>query len=113
MLEIHEIAKVCHEANRAYCQTIGDNSQLPWEECPDWQRQSAINGVEFHKNNPNSMPEDSHNNWMREKIADGWVYGEVKDPQAKTHPCIVEYDQLPIEQRRKDSLFIAIVRSLS
>jgi len=26
------IAKVCHEANRAYCESIGDNSQLSWED---------------------------------------------------------------------------------
>ncbi len=32
------IAKVCHEANRAYCQTIGDNSQLAWEQAEEWQQ---------------------------------------------------------------------------
>ncbi len=48
-MTIESIAKICHEANRAYCATIGDASQLPWEESPDWQRQSAINGVKFAK----------------------------------------------------------------
>lgn len=43
-----DIAKVCHEANRAYCAGIGDHSQKSWEESPDWQRTSAINGVKFH-----------------------------------------------------------------
>ena len=27
-----EIARVCHEVNRAYCQAIGDNSQPTWED---------------------------------------------------------------------------------
>lgn len=29
------IAKFAHEVNRAYCQAIGDNSQLPWKKGPD------------------------------------------------------------------------------
>lgn len=53
----------------------------------------------------------SHDNWMAEKVADGWVYGEVKDPAAKTHPCIVPFDQLPPEQQFKDRLFATIVRT--
>jgi hypothetical protein len=46
---------------------------------------------------------------MQEKKAAGWIYGPVKDPEKKEHPCIVPYDQLPIEQRTKDYLFKAIV----
>jgi hypothetical protein len=36
----------------------------------------------------------------------------VKDPDAKTHPCILPYHELPLEQRLKDSLFMAIVHAL-
>lgn len=41
------------------------------------------------------------------------VYGEVKDGEAKTHPCLVPYEQLPPAQRLKDDLFAAIVRTLA
>ena len=47
------------------------------------------------------------------KQAHGWKYGPEKDPQAKTHPCIVPYDKLPDEQRDKSRLFVAIVRSMT
>lgn len=67
-----EIARVCHEVNRAYCQALGDDSQLPWSECPDWQRQSAIAGVNMHLANPGATPEDSHVAWLNQKEADGW-----------------------------------------
>lgn len=60
-MEKEEIAKVCHEANRAYCSTLGDNSQVSWEDAPEWQISSAINGVQYHLDNPGSKPEDSHN----------------------------------------------------
>lgn len=103
-----EIAKVCHEANRAYCETLGDSSQLPWDQAPDWQKQSAINGVLFHAEGDKSASA-SHENWMKEKVDNGWKYGPVKDPEKKEHPCIIPYAQLPLEQRRKDYIFKAIV----
>lgn len=54
---VEMIAKICHEANRAYCQALGDNSQVPWGEAPDWQKQSAVKGVEFHLSNPEAPPQ--------------------------------------------------------
>ena len=112
-MQVEQIAKVCHEANRAYCESIGDNSQPTWENAPDWQKKSAITGVQYHLDNPNSKPEDSHNSWLKEKEADGWKYGEVKNPETKEHPCYVPYEQLPIEQQKKDYLFLGIVRALA
>jgi hypothetical protein len=107
------IAKAAHEVNRAYCQALGDNSQLPWDEAPQWQKDSAVNGVAFHQQHPEAGPEGSHNNWLTEKQADGWVYGETKDPEKKTHHCIVPFDQLPVEQQAKDYIFRAIVHALA
>lgn len=107
-----EIARVAHEANRAYCMSHGDTSQPAWPDAPEWQRQSAVNGVRFHRDNPDAGPEASHDNWMAEKIADGWVYGPEKDPKAKTHPCLVPFSRLPKYQQRKDMLFRNIVHAL-
>lgn len=112
-MEITEdIASVCHEANRAICVAFGDHSQMPWDKAERWQRESAIRGVEFVYDNPDAPPSAQHDAWMKDKLADGWVYGETKDPIAKTHPCIRPYDQLPPEQRAKDHVFQAIARQL-
>jgi hypothetical protein len=114
--EAIKIARICHEANRAYCQTIGDNSQPSWDDAPQWQRTSAINGVDFHvnalKSGTKPSPDASHNSWLEEKRRDGWAYGPTKDPERKLHPCFVEYDKLPAEQRAKDFLFAAIVEAM-
>jgi len=110
-MNVEQIAKTCHEVNRAFCESIGDNSQPTWGDAPEWQKQSAMNGVSFHMTNPESKPSDSHENWTKEKEADGWVFGEIKDPEKKEHPCMVPYNQLPKEQQTKDALFIAVVRS--
>ena len=110
-MKTEQIAVTCHEVNKAYCESIGDFTQPNWEDAPDWQKESAINGVEYHLANPNSEPCDSHNSWLAEKKENGWKYGLVKDPDKKEHPCMVEYDRLPKEQQTKDILFIAVVRS--
>lgn len=111
-LEVLQIALVCHQANKAWCEANDDNSQKDWHDAEHWQRQSAIKGVEFRLANPNAGHDAQHNSWLDEKVKDGWVYGEVKDAEAKTHPCIVPFEQLPEFQKKKDALFCAIVDSL-
>ena len=114
-MRVEEIAKVCHEANRAYCQTIGDNSQPHWEDAPEWQKSSAIKGVEHHlktlESGAEPVPSESHDAWLAEKQANGWKYGPVKDPEKKEHPCFLPYDELPLEQKLKDYIFVGIVKA--
>lgn len=106
------IAYVCHEANRAYCEAIGDTTQKPWGEAEKWQRDSAIAGVVFAIINPNAPASAQHDSWLADKVKDGWRYGPVKDASKKEHPCIVPYAELPDAQQRKDALFKAIVAAL-
>jgi hypothetical protein len=111
-MDQEQIARVCHEVNRAYCQAIGDNSQPAWEGAPQWQKDSAMLGVKLHAENPNAGPEASHVSWMAQKKAEGWVYGTVKDPEKKTHHCMVPFSELPREQQAKDYIFRAVVHAL-
>lgn len=104
-----QVAKICHEANRAYCETIGDHTQKSWEEAGEWQRKSAVSGVAFALLNQNAPASHQHDAWVKDKLADGWKYGTVKDAEKKEHPCIVPYEMLPPAQRMKDHLFKAIV----
>ena len=112
-MEINDVAKVCHEANKALCEGLGDTSQPSWEDAPEWQKSSAINGVKFHLDNPDAGPDESHKSWLAQKEAEGWKYGPVKNPETKEHPCFVPYEQLPAEQQAKDYLFKEIIHSLS
>ena len=112
MLTDEQIASVAHSANRAYCHAIGDDSQLPWAQAPQWQRDSAIVGVQHVRSNPDAPPSAAHDSWLSQKEADGWRYGTVKDLEKKEHPCCVPYDMLPPAQRLKDALFVAVVKAL-
>ena len=109
---IENIAKVCHEANREWCEANGDMTQAPWIMSPKWQKDSAIEGVEFKLNNPTAKADSQHNAWMKHKTDDGWKYGEEKNHTKKTHPCILPFNELPEFQQKKDKLFSAIVEAL-
>jgi hypothetical protein len=108
---IEYIAKLAHEANAAYCRSLGDFSQPPWEVAPDWQKKSVINGVRFHIEYPTALASASHENWFKEKQADGWYYGPEKDPVRKTHPCMVPFGELPVEQQTKNHIFRSVVHA--
>lgn len=103
-------AAAAHEANRQYCIATGDDTQPVWKKAPDWQKSSAINGVVGVLSG--NTPEKSHESWMKEKLENGWKYGEVKDPEKKEHPCIVEFSELPEFQRIKDVVFCNTVREV-
>lgn len=108
-----QIAAVCHEANRMYCTVTGDRSQPEWYDAPEWQKISAVQGVQTLIADPSLTPEQMHQNWMAFKLRDGWTYGLIKDAEKKQHPCMVEYSALPEVQKMKDHLFHAIVKTLA
>lgn len=109
-----QLAAICHDANASLCCQQHDDTQPAWVDAPDWQKDSARKGVALHLG-ANVGSEASHNSWMAEKVATGWVYGPVKDPEAipPTHPCMVPFDELPPEQQAKDHLFRGIVHALA
>lgn len=47
-----------------------------------------------------------HHAWMQEKIAQGWVYGPIKDFEKKTHPDLVPYENLPDEKKELDRMYV-------
>lgn len=109
-MNIDHIARVCHEANRAYCETMGDFTQTAWALAPKWQKESSRMGVDLHLMGEFGA-EASHMAWMKNKLDDGWKHGPNKNPETKEHPCLVPFDELPPEQQMKDYLFRAIVHS--
>ena len=110
-LSYEQIAEICHEANRAYCQVNGDYTHNPWGLSQQEVKDSAISGVETHIKNPGITPEQSHESWLKFKEERGWTYGDVKDFDKKTHPCMKPYKALPQDQRVKDEIFTAIVET--
>jgi len=111
-MQIEDVAKICHEANRALCEALGDLSQKPWAEAEEWQRDSAVKGVRYFIGHPTAPDSAQHDAWCNDKYAAGWTFGVEKDPTDKRHPCLVSFDQLPREQQAKDVLFKAVCRAI-
>ena len=45
------------------------------------------------------MARQVHITWMQGRLDEGWTFGPVRDDRLKTHPCLVEYDELPERER--------------
>lgn len=109
---LEQVARVCHEANRALQQVLGDPQISPsWEEASADQQDSTREGVQQVL--AGASAEELHESWCQHKLDRGWQYGHVKDESARTHPCLVTYDQLPAGQRAKDHLIRAVVNVLT
>lgn len=107
------IARQCHEANRAWCENCGDKSQKTCDEATPEQRESCIKGVEFRLANLSAPASAQHEAWMVDKLDKGWKYGKTKSEAKKTHPCLVPFSELPFEQKVKDGIFSATVKTFA
>jgi hypothetical protein len=110
--KIELAARVAHEVNRVYCESLNDHTQPTWDDAPDWQQRSAVAGAKTIQLDPSTTPEDSHKSWMALKVQEGWKHGPVKDVEKKLHPCMVPYEKLPPQQRIKDQLFTTVVKTI-
>lgn len=72
------------------------------EEINEDQLKSLENGIEFVLKHPYVTPRENHENWMKMKKTQGWVYGDTKDFENNTHPDLVPFDELPEIEKRKD-----------
>ena len=49
-----------------------------------------------------AMAKNVHDVWAQGRIAEGWKYGEERDDEHKTHPCLVPYEELPESEKEYD-----------
>lgn len=48
------------------------------------------------------IAENVHDIWAKQRIEQGWSYGEVRNDELKQHPCLVPYDELPESEKEYD-----------
>lgn len=48
------------------------------------------------------MSKNVHEVWAETRIRQGWTYGEQRNDELKTHPCLVPYEELPEEEKEYD-----------
>ena len=101
MDKIEFIARIRHMCWCSY--QLGAGQEFN-EDINQDQLESLMQGVKVQLANPGMTPEESHENWMKMKASQEWVYSEVKD--FETHPDMVPFDKLPGVERAKDDMSI-------
>lgn len=48
------------------------------------------------------LAEHNHDVWAKQRMADGWTWGETRDDARRKHPCLVPYAQLPESEKLYD-----------
>lgn len=50
------------------------------------------------------MAKNTHENWAKRRISEGWKYGEKRDDLKKETPCLVAYEDLPESEKEYDRI---------
>ncbi len=100
-------ARICHAVTKALNDARGEIT-LDF----GLVKAGLIHAVQDIVEDPKLTGSELHTMWLEDKEAKGWVYGETKDVVKKTHPCVLPYEKLPVEQRVKDDVVIAVVREM-
>ena len=48
------------------------------------------------------MSKNVHEVWAETRVSQGWTYGELRNDELKTHPCLIPYEELPEEEKEYD-----------
>ena len=48
------------------------------------------------------MSKNVHEVWADTRMKQGWTYGEQRNDELKTHPCLIPYEELPEEEKVYD-----------
>lgn len=81
----------------------------PWSDREQAFRTQMIDVVKMMSGpNRKSSPKELHDDWVRAYEEMGWKYGPVRDRELKTHPDMVEYEELGREEQDKDAVFVAL-----
>jgi len=107
-----QAAMVAHEVIRAL--QIAHNEEgiaLPWHDVTPDIRESCKIGVKRVYDNPDITVEELHQSWCDTKLAQGWVWGPVRNAELKQHHCLVPYADLSAHDKSKDLLFLNTVKA--
>lgn len=105
-----------HELNRAIRVVNGQDPGPVLENMKELEPakyagvKKAVEKILYGESYPS--PSMQHDEWIFSKLKDGWTYGPSEDKIAKTHPCMVQFYDLPLEEKLKDVVFVEVLKFL-
>ena len=109
--KIKEIAKFIYEATRIEAEW-SNRSIVPeiWKQRDDKFKKQFVNIIEMYlEKDKLPTPEKAHDSWVVAYEKMGWKYGEKRDVDKKTHPDMLPFNELPKDEKDKDSIFLTFV----
>ncbi|AFN39421.1 hypothetical protein [Aeromonas phage AS-yj] len=103
-----KIARTAHDAIRRFNLILGDTDTL-WKEEPEKVKRVWTKHVTYIIDHPDSDARTVHELWRNYKEGEGWIFGEDKSRDEKTHPCLTSYDELHEIEKMKYYIFIETV----
>jgi len=70
------------------------------------QMKSLKDSIVTFLRNPKITPQQMHENWVRFKTANGWLYGLAKDESIKIHPNLIPWKDLSDIEKKKDVMHL-------
>jgi len=107
------ISKLAHNAMADNClQNYNINIPL-WDELPEDNRFVVVNLTAYIYAHPDITDKELHDNWVKDRLNDGWRYGIKLDNDKKENPNIVEYENIPLHFRISSNIFRNVILSSS
>jgi len=72
----------------------------------DWQAADLTFCEEEGSDEVEAMARMEHELWCQEMKANGWQAGDIRSKEYKTHPDLVAWNDLPVEEKEKNKKFI-------
>ena len=95
-----DLARICHEAHLAL--RIGLNSSaddMHFDALPQERKDVVISQVRLIR--AGKSPDEVHQAWVDHQLEHGWRWGISRNLIQKTHPNLVPYGDLPVEEKAK------------
>lgn len=109
------VAAIAYTAGQTIAKLLNDPNVSPspqWNTLSDEAKSSVIQAVVSIHTGLIANPQQSHENWVRDKTIEGWKQGSPKSVTLKTHPDLVPWHDLPLTERMKNIFFYNYVREL-
>lgn len=124
--QLNRVAKLVHYALDAMNAYTGNSPAVGWNELPKFRKDVCRGVVSLVAKRLDGMVEERvsdkeaagampdlilqvHDVWADAYRDNGWTYGEEYDPDNKTHPCLVPFEDLPESEAIKDVLVVGLV----
>ena len=111
-VQIMTAARTAYEVVRRYKEFYAEPTDGGWDELEETVRHKHIVAIQEILKRKSITPETVHQLWIESMAKLGWKYGPAKSDIDKTHPCLIDYNELDDRDKVKDVIFLAAIRGV-